>query len=135
MEDMATGEIRLSILWEWVHKQAVLTEDDAETGVKAGDIFSLTLFEKLLEEEYGKLLNANNRDVFDSSKQNTLPISREIVIAYINNKVKLPWFIDLLNINLNNMNLNLAKERIRLYIDTFSKEGKRITENPDLVCI
>ena len=24
MEDMATGEIRLSILWEWLHKQAPL---------------------------------------------------------------------------------------------------------------
>ena len=28
MEDMATGEIRLSILWEWLHKGAALTEDD-----------------------------------------------------------------------------------------------------------
>src|SRR5499426_626780 len=36
MEDMATGEIRLSILWEWLHKNATLTEADAETGVKAG---------------------------------------------------------------------------------------------------
>ena len=25
MEDMATGEIRLSILWEWLHKHATLT--------------------------------------------------------------------------------------------------------------
>ena len=29
MEDMATGEIRLSILWEWLHKGASLTADDA----------------------------------------------------------------------------------------------------------
>ena len=36
MEDMATGEIRLSILWEWLHKGASLTADD-EIGVKAGD--------------------------------------------------------------------------------------------------
>ena len=36
MEDMATGEIRLSILWEWLHKQAAFTADD-ESGVKAGD--------------------------------------------------------------------------------------------------
>src|SRR3954468_17499161 len=35
MEDMATGEIRLSILWEWLHKHATLTADDA-IGVKAG---------------------------------------------------------------------------------------------------
>jgi malate synthase len=26
MEDMATGEIRLSILWEWLHKKASLME-------------------------------------------------------------------------------------------------------------
>ena len=36
MEDMATGEIRLSILWEWLHKGATLTDDDAETGVAGG---------------------------------------------------------------------------------------------------
>ena len=29
MEDMATGEIRLSILWEWLHKHAAFTEADA----------------------------------------------------------------------------------------------------------
>ena len=28
MEDMATGEIRLSILWEWLHKAAALTDAD-----------------------------------------------------------------------------------------------------------
>ena len=28
MEDMATGEIRLSILWEWIHKHARLTASD-----------------------------------------------------------------------------------------------------------
>ncbi|HZI23911.1 MAG TPA: malate synthase, partial [Chryseolinea sp.] len=63
MEDMATGEIRLSILWEWVHKGATLTEDDSETGVKKGDTFNATVFSKLLEEEYKKLLNAKNKDV------------------------------------------------------------------------
>ena len=54
MEDMATGEIRLSILWEWVHKGAKLTEDDPETGVKAGDTFTVFLFKQLLTEEYAK---------------------------------------------------------------------------------
>ena len=43
MEDMATGEIRLSILWEWLHKNAPLTADD-EIGVKAGDPFTRELF-------------------------------------------------------------------------------------------
>ena len=58
MEDMATGEIRLSILWEWLHKRAALTDDDAATGVRAGERFSTDLFDRLLREEYGKLLNA-----------------------------------------------------------------------------
>ena len=133
MEDMATGEIRLSILWEWVHKGAELTEDDPQTGIKAGDNFSMALFERLLEEEYEKLLKAGNKDVFDTSKTTTLPISREIAVAYIHSEVKLPWFIDLLNINLNNTNLTEAKIRINRYIDVFTKEGRRITENLDFI--
>ena len=56
MEDMATGEIRLSILWEWLHKGAALTEGDAATGARAGDTFGAPLFARLLEEEYAKLL-------------------------------------------------------------------------------
>ncbi|HEX8038693.1 MAG TPA: malate synthase, partial [Chryseosolibacter sp.] len=131
MEDMATGEIRLSILWEWVHKHAVLTHDDREAQTKAGDVFSDALFRKLLEEEYGKLLKASNKDVYDLSKTTTLPISKEIVQVYVLNNTKLPWFIDLLNINLNNTDLNLAKQRIKLYLQTFEKEGRRITENLD----
>jgi malate synthase len=131
MEDMATGEIRLSILWEWIHKGAKLTENDPETGVKEGDLFSVQLFNRLLEEEYQKLLNARNKDVYDSSKTTTLPISREITARYTLNSTKLPWFIDLLNINLNNTNLVVAKERINRYIDAFKKDGIRITENLD----
>ena len=72
MEDMATGEIRLSILWEWLHKGATLTEDDP-SGVKAGDRFTPELFKRLLDEEYEKLRQAGNRDVFDVSKNTTLP--------------------------------------------------------------
>jgi malate synthase len=131
MEDMATGEIRLSILWEWVHKGAKLTDDDPQTGVKAGDAFTMKLFEELLQQEYDKLLKASNKDVFDTSKTTTLPIAREIAVAYINSEVKLPWFIDLLNINLNNTDLEVAKERIRIYVDTFKKDGTRITGNLD----
>ena len=112
MEDMATGEIRLSILWEWVHKGATITDDDAGTGIKAGDVFSMALFERLLEDEYEKLLKANNKDVFDESKTTTLPIAKEIAVAYIHSKEKLPWFIDLLNINLNISDVDEAKKRI-----------------------
>jgi malate synthase len=131
MEDMATGEIRLSILWEWIHKGAALTEDDAETGLNSGDVFSLEIFERLLEEEYAKLLAAGNRDVHDNSKTTTLPIARAIVEAYVNDAVKAPWYIDLLNINLNNHDLAIAKARINKYAEAFKNEGVRITENLD----
>src|SRR5437867_10209983 len=101
MEDMATGEIRLSILWEWLHKNATMTEADPETGARAGDTFDLALFARLLDEEYEKLLAARDRDVHDDSKTTTLPIAREIVATYVTNRTKLPWYIDLLNLNLN----------------------------------
>jgi len=132
MEDMATGEIRLSILWEWLHKSARLTAEDPATGVKTGDSFTEALFARLLEEEYGKLLGASNRDVHDDSKQTTLPIAREIVARYIAEPVKAPWYIDLLNLNLNNHDLTEAKRRIDLYLDAFRKDGMRITKNLEL---
>jgi len=135
MEDMATGEIRLSILWEWVHKGAILTEDDPTTNTKAGDVFSASLFEKLLEEEYEKLLHAEDRDVHESSKTTTLPISKEIVVTYVQCEVKLPWFIDLLNINLNNHDLRTAKQRIDRYLEAFVQQGTRITENMDFTAL
>lgn len=131
MEDMATGEIRLSILWEWLHKGAKLTEDDPGTGIKTGDIFTLHLLKRLLNEEYEKLLKADNKDVYNSSKKTTLPISREITETYLLNEKKIPWFIDLLNINLNNASMDSAKDRIKIYLDAFNKKGIRITKNLD----
>src|SRR5262245_13420883 len=130
MEDMATGEIRLSILWEWIHKGATLTDGDA-IGVKTGDTFTAELFAKLLVEEYEKLRRAGNRDVHDVSKTTTLPIAREIVETYVLSDQKLPWYIDLLNINLNNHDLGEAKRRIRLLADSFRKDGTRVTWNLD----
>jgi malate synthase len=133
MEDMATGEIRLSIVWEWLNKGAKFMEDDTETGVKAGDVFSRELLSRLMEEEYQKLLKAGNKDVYDASKTTTLPISKEIADVYVFNQFKIPWFVDLLNINLNNSDLATAKKRIEKYTEAFKKEGKRITENLDFV--
>lgn len=132
MEDMATGEIRLSILWEWLHKGAVITEDDGVSGVRAGDPFTEALFLRLLEEEYGKLLKADNKDVYDASKTTTLPIAREIAERYVLYEQKMPWFIDLLNINLNNTDLEEAKRRIGFYMDVLVRKGRRVTENVDL---
>src|SRR5205085_12569026 len=131
MEDMATGEIRLSILWEWLHKGAALTAADAETGARAGDAFDLELFDRLLAEEYEKLRAASNRDVHDDSKETTLPIAREIVETYVLDPVKLPWYIDLLNITLGIHDLATARERIGLLRRTFAATGERITANLD----
>jgi malate synthase len=131
MEDAATGEIRLSILWEWLHKGAKLTADDPSVGVKAGDTFSAELCKRLLAEEYAKLRKASNRDVHDNSKDTSLPIAREIVEAYVMDPVKMCWYIDLLNINLNNYNLEEGKRRIAMFLDAFRKDGTRITKNLD----
>lgn len=131
MEDMATGEIRLSILWEWLHKKAVITEDDPDSGIQKGAVFTQELFNKLLEEEYDKLLKAKDKDVYESSKISTLPIARRIVEVYVTETTKIPWFIDLLNINLNNFDLKEADKRIRQYVKKLKDKGQRITENMD----
>jgi malate synthase len=131
MEDMATGEIRLSILWEWVHKGARLTAADESAGVQEGDAFTADLCRRLIAEEYDKLCRADNRDVHDDSKQTTLPIAREIVKAYVGQSTKLPWYIDLLNINLNVTSLATAAERIARYASAFAADGTRITGNLD----
>ncbi|HZY90234.1 MAG TPA: hypothetical protein VFE78_35760, partial [Gemmataceae bacterium] len=135
MEDMATGEIRASILWEWLNKAAPFTAGDPETGagagVEAGAPLTRELFARLLEEEYGKLLRASNRDVHDDSKQTTLPIARAIVEAYVLDTVKPPWYIDLLNLELNRDDLAPARQRIAAYLDSFRRDGTRITENLD----
>jgi malate synthase len=133
MEDMATGEIRLSILWEWLHKAAAITEPDAATGVAAGDLFSPALFARLLDEEYDKLLGARDRDVHDDSKRTTLPIAREIVRAYVTDPLKAPWYIDLLNLNLDNEDLGEARRRVAAYMQAYRAEGVRITGNLDFV--
>jgi malate synthase len=131
MEDMATGEIRLSILWEWLHKGARLTDDDPPAGVRAGDAFGEGLFRRLLAEEYEKLRRAGNRDVHDDSKDTTLPVAREIVEAYVTDAAKPPWYVDLLNVNLNNHDLARARQRVARYLRAFQTEGTRITENLD----
>jgi malate synthase len=129
MEDMATGEIRLSILWEWLHKEAAFSEPDDAVGVAKGDVFRADLFARLLAEEYAKLSAASDRDVHDDSKTTTLPIAREIVETYVAAPFKAPWYIDLLNINLDNEDLAEARRRIGRYMDAFGRDGTRITQN------
>ena len=122
MEDMATGEIRLSILWEWLHKNARLNRRTTRrAGVKSRRRFTPALFRKLLAEEFAKLQQASNRDVYDNSKTTTLPIAREIAEAYVTDAVKMPWYIDLLNATLGNHDLTEAKARIRRLATRFAQ--------------
>ena len=130
MEDMATGEIRVSILWEWLHKRAVLTGRDG-TSAATGDELDGERFVRLLDEEYAKLQHASDRDVHNASKQTTLPIAREIVKSYVEHDIKLPWFIDLLNLNLGNDDLAGAERRIEAFVRVFGVEGRRTTRNID----
>jgi malate synthase len=131
MEDMATGEIRLSILWEWVHKGARLTASDSAIGVSDGERFTLELCRRLIAEEFAKLQRADNRDVHDDSKATTLPIAREILERYVAEDVKPPWYVDLLNITLGVRDLAAARERIARYVAAFEADGTRITGNLD----
>ena len=131
MEDMATGEIRLSILWEWVQKGARMTASDPAAGVQEGDLFTRELCVRLIAEEYDKLRRAGNRDVHDDSKATTLPIAREIVESYVAQPFKLPWYVDLLNLTLDVQDLATARERIARYVRSFAGDGTRLTENLD----
>ena len=99
--------------------------------MQAGDRLTPELFAKLLAEEYDKLLNAGSRDVHEVSKTTTLPIAKAIVETYVTRNRKLPWYIDLLNVNLNNTDLAEAVRRIRLLTQAFDKEGRRVTGNLD----
>jgi malate synthase len=131
MEDAATGEIRLSVLWEWLHKSGRFTADDDETGVRPGDALTEELFLRLLDEEYAKLLAADGKDVHEDSKSTTLPIARAIVRSYVLEPVKAPWYIDLLNLNIDNTDLATGEARIREYLEAFGRDGTRITRNLD----
>jgi malate synthase len=64
-------------------QEGAFTDDDPETGVRGATCFTRDLFDRLLEEEYAKLLAARDRDVHDDSKTTTLPIARAIVEAYV----------------------------------------------------
>ena len=60
-----------------------------------------------------------------------LVVAREIVETYVRSSTKLPWYVDLLNVNIDNTDLDEAKRRIALLADAFTRDGTRITENLD----
>ena len=54
-----------------------------------------------------------------------------IADVYVLGDRKLPWYIDLLNINLGVRTLAEAKRRIQLLVDTFRTQNARVTHNLD----
>jgi malate synthase len=60
-----------------------------------------------------------------------LPIARDIVETYVGGTAKLPWYIDLLNVNLGVDDPVEARRRIRLLWDSFRATGTRVTHNLD----
>ena len=115
MEDMATGEIRLSILWEWLHKGARADRRRSTRRRQGGRRVHAGAVRAAARGGVREAAAApSNRDVHDDSKDTTLPIAREIVETYVTDEVKLPWYIDLLNINLGNHDLAEARRRIAL---------------------
>ena len=53
------------------------------------------------------------------------------MLTYVNSPVKAPWYVDLLNVNLDNHDLEKARGRIAQYMEAFGKDGTRITRNLD----
>jgi len=58
-----------------------------------------------------------------------LPVAREIVKTYVEHRAKLPWFIDLLNLNIGNDDPAEAKRRIARFVDEFNSHGQRLADN------
>ena len=133
MEDMATGEIRLSILWEWLHKGARLTEDDPETGLAGGRrLQPRDLSTGCSTRSTTSCSRPSNRDVHDDSKTTTLPIAREIVETYVADRDQGA----LVHRSAEHQPQQPRSGRgsasgSRAYMNAFTKDGTRITENLD----
>ena len=101
MEDMATGEIRLSILWEWVHKGARMTAADPAAGVAEGDPFTLDLCRQAdrrgVRQAAARRATATSTTTRRPRRCRSRARSSRRTSAQ---PVKLPWYVDLLNINL-----------------------------------
>ena len=83
MEDMATGEIRLSILWEWLHKGAALTEDDADRREGRRPLHRRAVRAAARRGIREAAAAPAIATCTTTSKNTTLPIAREIVETYV----------------------------------------------------
>ena len=83
MEDMATGEIRLSILWEWLHKNATLTADDDESASRRATGSRPSCSRGCSPRSTRSCSNAEQPRRPRRLEDTTLPIAREIVETYV----------------------------------------------------
>ena len=80
MEDMATGEIRLSILWEWLHKKAPFTDDDAlpASSVMKRSTFSADLGDAATKMQHTGYIEAPPSNIDISKAEFILSVGRGI---------------------------------------------------------
>ena len=132
MEDMATGEIRLSILWEWLHKTRAAdgrrrARSASRPATRSRRAVHAAARRGIREAAASRAIATCTTTRRPRRCRSRARSSRPTCST----DVKLPWYIDLLNINLDNHDLTEAKRRIRLLADAFRKDGTRITENLD----
>ena len=58
-----------------------------------------------------------------------MPIARDIVATLVESEVKAPWYIDLLNLTLDNHDREECRRRVAAYMKAFAADGTRITRN------
>ncbi len=131
MEDMATGEIRLSILWEWLHKSAPVHRR------RPGDRRRAPATPSPRRSSSGcstrsttSCSRRGNRDVHDDSKETTLPIAREIVEAYVARAPSSCRGTSTCSTSTSTTTTSRRPtRRIASFLDAFRRDGTRITEN------
>ena len=131
MEDMATGEIRLSILWEWLHKGAALTADDdsgrASRRVTRSRSSCSSGCSPRNTTSSGRRATATCTSLEDDDAADRARDRRDLP----HGPRKLPWYIDLLNITLGNGERRRGAGAIELLQQPSNIAVGQITENVD----
>ena len=69
----------------------------------------------------------------DIAVASTKAFLTQIVAAYLGSGAKPPWYIDLLNINLDNHDQGEARRRVRMFLEALVEDRTRITRNLDFI--
>ena len=131
MEDMATGEIRLSILWEWVHKGARLTAADEAAGVKEGDRFTRGVVratdrrgvrQAAARGQPRRARRLEDDDAADRARDRRGLHRAADQAAVVRRSAEH---------HAGRAGIGAARARIKRYVDAFASDGTRVTDNPD----